>query len=262
MDTTLITLAERPELAAALGPLHHQFPPFILEGDPVNRHYWSEVGLYAHFPEFQFALCDKQGTVLACGHTLPLDWNGRVEALPSGYDGALEQGFADRASEKPPTTLCALAAVTAAPYQGMGLSHRLIAAMMALARRRQLSSLIVPVRPTRKSGYPLTPMEKYILWKREDGSPFDPWLRVHIRLGGTILKVADASVAISGTVADWERWSGMAFPESGSYVVSGALSPVAINREGDQGVYLEPNVWVCHRISQEPDTAFDAPRPR
>ena len=40
----------------------------------------------------------------------------------------------------------------------------------------------------------------------------------------------------------------MAFPESGDYVVPGALQPVAVDRERDVGRYEEPNVWVRHRI--------------
>jgi hypothetical protein len=36
----------------------------------------------------------------------------------------------------------------------------------------------------------------------------------------------------------------MAFPESGLYVVPGALQPVAIDRERDEGRYEDPNVWM------------------
>jgi hypothetical protein len=52
---------------------------------------------------------------------------------------------------------------------------------------------------------------------------------------------------IPGTVAEWEEWTGMAFPESGEYVVPGALVPVTIDRERDQGRYVEPNVWMLHQ---------------
>jgi hypothetical protein len=38
----------------------------------------------------------------------------------------------------------------------------------------------------------------------------------------------------------------MAFPESGAYVVPGALVPIEIDRECDEGLYLEPNVWMVH----------------
>jgi hypothetical protein len=38
----------------------------------------------------------------------------------------------------------------------------------------------------------------------------------------------------------------MAFPESGDYIVPGALVPVQIDRERDLGHYVEPNVWMRH----------------
>jgi hypothetical protein len=89
-------------------------------------------------------------------------------------------------------------------------------------------------------------MERYIEWRRDDGMLFDPWLRTHERLGAKILKVAPRSMRIPGTVAQWEEWAEMEFPESGSYVVPGALVPVEVDRERDQGLYVEPNVWMEH----------------
>jgi hypothetical protein len=56
-------------------------------------------------------------------------------------------------------------------------------------------------------------------------------------------------MTIPGTVADWESWTGMSFPESGDYVVPGALTLVPIDRDADLGLYVEPNVWMHHRIS-------------
>jgi hypothetical protein len=52
---------------------------------------------------------------------------------------------------------------------------------------------------------------------------------------------------IAGSIAEWERWTGMDLPESGDYVVSGALVPVAIDRERDIGEYVEPACWIRHR---------------
>ena len=56
-------------------------------------------------------------------------------------------------------------------------------------------------------------------------------------------------MVISGTVAEWEEWTGMAFPESGDYVVPSALVPVQIDRERDEGRYIEPNVWMRHDVA-------------
>ena len=78
------------------------------------------------------------------------------------------------------------------------------------------------------------------------GTHLDPWLRTHERLGADIVKVAPESVVVTASVAEWEEWTKMALPESGAYVVSGALVPIEIDRERDEGVYVEPNVWMVH----------------
>jgi hypothetical protein len=42
---------------------------------------------------------------------------------------------------------------------------------------------------------------------------------------------------IEGTVREWEAWAKMAFPESGQYVVSGALDLVDIDTTLNRGTY-------------------------
>lgn len=51
---------------------------------------------------------------------------------------------------------------------------------------------------------------------------------------------------IKGTIAEWESWTGMKFPDSGDYIVPGTLVPVRIDRNNDTGLYIEPNVWMHH----------------
>jgi len=89
-------------------------------------------------------------------------------------------------------------------------------------------------------------MERYIGWRRPDGTHLDPWLRTHERLGAEIVKVAPESSRVPGSVAEWEEWAQLTFPETGAYVVRGALVPVEIDRERDEGLYVEPNVWMVH----------------
>ena len=128
--------------------------------------------------------------------------------------------------------------------QGEGLSALLIEAMRGLAREHGYSALVAPVRPTWKERYPLIPMERYARWTRDDGLPFDPWLRVHARLGAELVEVCPASMRIEGTAGEWEEWTGIAFPDDGEYLVPGGLVPVVV--EGGRGTYVEPNVWMRH----------------
>jgi len=112
-----------------------------------------------------------------------------------------------------------------------------------------LPSLIAPVRPSWKERYPLTPIERYATWRRDDGLLFDPWMRVHERLGARQGGVCPQSVRITGTVAEWESWTGLAYPESGRYVFPRGLSTVDVDRDADLGSYWEPNVWFVHDVA-------------
>jgi hypothetical protein len=89
-------------------------------------------------------------------------------------------------------------------------------------------------------------MADFARWARGDGLHMDPWIRTHQRLGAEILGPAPRSMIVSGTVAEWQGWAGMAFPQTGSYVVPGALDLVDIDTEGDRGSYVETNLWMRH----------------
>lgn len=108
---------------------------------------------------------------------------------------------------------------------------------------------VMPLRPVCRERYPLVPIERYLLdLDPRRCLPFDPWLRLHVRLGASILTGAPHSLRITAPVADWEARTGMVFPESGDYVFPHGLALVSIDREADRGTYFEPNVWVCHRV--------------
>jgi len=245
------TLAERPRALAALRRIQRAVWPesmAYINEDAVCGRLWP--GLLRHFPEFQLVLSDARGRVVAGGYTIPFVWNGRTATLPMGVDGVLARGLRDRRGRRRPTALSALLAVVDPRLQGQGLSREVIRAMARLAERHGLRALVAPVRPTLKHRYPLIPMERYARWRQPDGAPFDPWLRVHRRLGARVLSVAPRSMVVEGRVKDWEAWTGMRFPASGDYVVPGALTTVRIDRARDRGRYVEPNVWMLHPLGR------------
>jgi hypothetical protein len=139
-----------------------------------------------------------------------------------------------------------MAAEIRARHQGRRLSGVLLAAMAGLARDAGLEHLIAPVRPSRKDRYPTIPIERYARWRRPDGSPFDPWVRVHTGLGARIGPVIPRSMLITGTTGEWESWTGLQFPETGDYVFPAGLTTVHIDRDRETGEYWEPNIWVIH----------------
>lgn len=238
----VVRYADRPDLMERRFDelVRPAFPAYMNENEPGNR-YWGR--LYTDFPDFQVALVEGED-LLAEAHAVPLPWDGTLEDLPSGWDEGFLRGME---SERPHTALMAIAISVAPRQQGRQLSSRMIATFTANARAAGLGNgVIAPVRPTWKERYPLIPIESYVEWRREDGSHFDPWLRVHEVVGGEILVPAPASMTIRGTPAEWEAWTGMAFPGDGSYVFPGCLAPVTF--VDGVGTHVEPNVWVHHRL--------------
>jgi GNAT superfamily N-acetyltransferase len=247
MTARIVIHAERPDLHERWDEVVlPAWPEFMLH-DPVCNAHWRF--LFSRLPELQFYLYDDAtDTVLGAANSIPVAWDGTLDGLPDGLDAVLLRGLEDLDRGARPTALSALQAVVAPGFQGQGLSRVLIEAMRDIAIRHGLPDLIAPVRPNMKSRYPLTPIDRYVRWTREDGLPLDPWLRVHRRLGAELMRVAPRSMVIRGTVAEWEAWTGLRFPESDAYVVPGALVPVTIEREADEGHYVEPNVWMRHRL--------------
>lgn len=243
----IVSSSERPDLSERASEATAEvWPEYNRHGDVLNE-YWDQLDEV--FPDFQFVLYDEEtDEVVAQGHSIPCAWEGTVQGLPQGIDGMIEDAFRRAVAGKPANTLSAAAIEIPPARQAKGLSRLMLGHMQKLAADHGLRALVAPVRPSWKERYPLTPIERYAYWTREDGLPFDPWIRTHVRLGGAILRPEPRSLRITGSVADWEEWVGLAFPESGAYVFPRGLATVAIDRDADVGGYWEPNVWMRHGV--------------
>ena len=236
-----VSVRERPDVSERAWELTRDtLPEYNNHGDVLDI-YWPR--LLPELPDFQFHLLDDGDEPVARARTIPVRWDGTPGDLPAGIDGAIVRGFEDGAA---PNTLCALIAQVAPTRQGEGLSRLVLEAMVELGRAHGLRALIAPVRPNWKDRYPLTPIERYAYWTRDDGLPSDPWMRVHARFGAEILKPEPRSLHITGTVDEWQEWTEMVFPEDGEYVFPGGLAPLTV-RNG-RGEYWEPNVWMLHAV--------------
>ena len=236
----LFSHAERPELVERRSELGDAWEEFMYHDAVANLH-WDRQ--YEEFPDLQLYLVDDEDRLLAESNAVPIPFG--PDALPDdGWDAALEQAFAG----KPVVAVSAIAITIGVDQRGKGLSKTMLDGMRNAVAARGLTDLVAPVRPSLKHRYPLVPADRYVEWRREDGRLLDPWLRVHENAGARLVRVAPRSMRISGTVAEWEGWAKMAFPDSGAYVVPGALVPIEIDRERDEGVYVEPNVWMHHTL--------------
>jgi GNAT superfamily N-acetyltransferase len=245
MSLEVLTVASRPDLDEAMGEAFHgEWPEFIFH-DPVSNALIDRA--WRLFPDFNLlALTD--GLIVAGGWGVLVAWDGSPDTLPAGYDGALTQAILTTEAASAVNTLVIMATAVRSGWQGQGLARQILTHLNDRARGRGLNRVIAPVRPTLKSRYPLTPMSRYASWRRPDGSSVDPWIRLHERMGAWALGPAPASMRIIGTVAEWETWTGMVFPESGEYVAPGALDLVTIDVAKDQGEYLETNLWMQHPL--------------
>lgn len=248
MELQVVRYSNRPELWDDIAGLSAEvWPEYNMHGEFIN-YFWAQ--LYDLFPEWQFVLYDPgERLVLAEGQTIPVAWDGTDADLGPGIDATIAAAFELQAAGGRPTAVSALAAKIPPRHQGRRLSSVLLTAMADLAREAGLDHLIAPVRPNRKDRYPTIPIERYARWNRPDGEPFDPWVRVHTRMGARIGPAVPHSLHIDGSVADWESWTGMPFPETGDYVFPAGLATVHIDRDADSGEYWEPNIWLIHQTS-------------
>jgi hypothetical protein len=244
---SMVSLAERPDLIEPAAD-HNvtAWPDFMLE-DPIANANFGRA--WRDWPQFQFVLLDAAGEIVATNNAMPLAWDGSDDDLPSGWDAQVLRSVEALDGKTVPNTLGALQIVVARGIRGSGLSGTMVGAMRASARSAGYRAVIACVRPTLKASYPLTPIESYATWTRPDGLPFDPWIRLHVRLGGRIVRAAPESMTMRGTVAEWEGWTGLAFPESGRYAVPFATQPIEIDRDRDEGVYHDQNVWIVHDLA-------------
>ncbi|KAE8131036.1 hypothetical protein BDV38DRAFT_276307 [Aspergillus pseudotamarii] len=253
--------------------------------------------------------------IIACGRSIPFYWpelakvGGKMalaqhpkvlHTLPDeGYDAILSRGFeqhfaregiapdTDRpapfndpaaARTEQPNALSAISITVSPEHPSRGLAEALIMAMKQTVIERNFDAMVVPLRPTRKSEFPMADMTDYVLWrativanhtpsmtvrKPDPSLPFDPWLRKHARLGGKVIKVARRSMRVEGRVEEWQQWTGVNIPqtarqqggslkqEAGSgkaYVevaVPRGLVPLRYYVDEQRCVYIEPNFSCC-----------------
>lgn len=242
----LVSFSERPDLVdASLDFNTAVWPEFMLQDAVVHAHWHL---LWDAFTDFQLTLLDADGAIAATTNSAPLAWDGMDAGLPDGWDAQLQASADNLERGERVNTLGALQIVVDPQRRGTRLAGVMLEAMRANARAHGFNAVIACVRPTDKHRYPLAPIDRYASWTRADGEPFDAWIRLHTRLGGRIVRGAPKSMTLRGSVAEWEAWTGMAFPETGRYVVPFAIDTVTIDRESDVGVYHDPNVWIVHEL--------------
>ncbi|MFC7327086.1 N-acetyltransferase [Marinactinospora rubrisoli] len=246
----VMSLAERPDLFPRFHELDGIWPTFM-GADPAVRTFREHLEDFSEYLLVAFDP-DEPDRLVARATSIPFQLargDGGPEPLPdTGWDQVVRWAAADLRSGAEPDTVSALEITVARDQLGRGWSRHMVAALRENCRRLGFDTLVAPVRPNGKHRHPQVPMTEYAYWCRDDGLPIDPWIRVHARLGAVIEGVCPLSMTVPGTLAQWRNWTGLPFDASGPAEVPAALVPVQVSVEHDHAVYVEPNVWMRHKL--------------
>jgi hypothetical protein len=238
------TAEERPDLwdrARDERVFERLWPEYNLHSSHGPQYFGALVPRFAHL---QALFVDRRSDALvARARTIPFHWDGALDSLPNGIDDVGVRAVTD---DRAATTLSALSAEVCETHQRTGLSALVLSTMAAMARGAGLAPLVAPVRPNWKDRFPLHSIESYASWRRRDGLPFDPWIRLHVRLGARVLRPEPYSMGFDAPLSDWEGWTGMRFHRDGHYLFPAGLAPLTVT--GQTGRYWEPNVWMLHEV--------------
>ncbi len=210
----------------------------------TRAHYELYTDLLEQYPDYQLCLVDEETDYpVAVFNSVPLSWSGSDELPQEGWDWVVETGAHPKGSH---TVLGGLAMSIPAVHRAKGYGRRMLRAMRELAESKGLGGVLAAVRPSSKARHPWVNIDDYITWTDSDGKAFDPWLRSHLASGGKLVGPCKRSMVVEEPIAFWETWSKKEYPQSGSYVIDGALVPLMIDRERGIGRYEEPNIWVTY----------------
>lgn len=224
--------------------MQSSYPAFALQDNTAVK-YWNRV--YSDFLDYQTLLLNGEEVAAVINAVPVYIVKGQKELPKEGWDWVLEYACQCFDKKIVPNVLVGLSVAVNPKMRGLGIGKAAIARFKEIAKSRNLDKVLIPVRPTRKSEFPKVPFEEYIN-KKENGRYFDPWLNLHYSVGGRFVNICERSMLAEADLKTWKEWIGMDFKESGEYEVAQALAPIKVDKENNKAVYIEPNVWIEHRI--------------
>lgn len=237
-------ISDDSKLIEEFSDLNYASWPAIGLMDNIGWDRWFEM-IDKH-PEYHFGVYDH-GELVAIGNCIPIFEEIDLDNLPNeGWRWAILQSL-NAKKDAQPKYISALSATIHPEHRGKRLAEKILHQFKYIAKQKNCTHLLAPIRPTKKHLYPLVPMEDYIDWKREDGNPYDTWINIHTSIGGELKKVCKNAMIASWNLKKWqETYPDIYFGSTGDYIIPYALAPVFIDLEKQHGVYYEDGVWFVH----------------
>lgn len=217
---------------------------------------FSEKGMkemYAVFPQGQLVVKDKDGLPLAYASTNRINWNGKIDTLPTWDEaagGQVEQANYKNTYLSNGNTLIIMCLTVRSSHQGMYLSSILIDEIKILARKLKVKYIISPFRPSTyglyKQEHKDPGFKAYCRMIREDGLPVDTWLRSLVRNGMKPLVIRENSLVVEVSIKKFYKFKSSYNPKCWQEISANAWECGEVGLwflKGKKAVYKEPELF-------------------
>jgi ribosomal protein S18 acetylase RimI-like enzyme len=205
------------------------------------------------FSDGQRKITNTNGDVVAMISTNRINWDGSIASL-STWDyvagGSISLGDFSNTYIPDGNTLNIMSISVAPEMQGKGLATILFREIIDMAEYFGVEHLICSFRPSGYGKYKLESgpisIAEYCRLTKEDGLPWDSWLRIATRYGMVPLRIENAAITVEVAKSQFEeyrktfnkyKWS---INNEGKWEC-GEAGTWTIN--GDKAIYSEPNLW-------------------
>ena len=192
--------------------------------------------------------------LLGHGVTTGINWSGKPEDLPEGWHGSVRKSYMDSVSGNDPcNTLVGLFIHVIEDARNAGIANQIILIMKEFAKKKGYSHFIIPLRPPLKYNRKFVEMDlnEFANLYREDGQHKDHWIRLHLRLGASIIGVCNTSHRHAMSIADfYQIFRSETIRKSGFHLIESANEWYRAYADLARDIVLldQGCVWVEHTL--------------
>lgn len=197
----------------------------------------------------------ESNRLVACINSLSIDTHKEQEVFDQGgWQWALRASLEDEQVN----TLCLTSVTVAREFRGLGFATLLVCSAKEQAKSLKFHNLLVPVRPTEKHRFPELSLEQYLTPFYQLNSQdndfldkekfYDPWIKLHLKQGATLLNICEQSMVITASIRWWEERTNTSIAQLSEIHFPLGLVPLKIDQKNNMATYAEPNIWMKYSI--------------